>query len=291
MRLIFLIVCHKKTPALIYNLEKFSKFENCHVIVHIDKKSHLLPSDLVISKNIHYYENPTVVKWGGFSQIQVTYNLLKYIDHMDYDYVSLMSGEDVFIRSQEAFNCFLKSNNLFDFVGFCRSDGDLYNPIDRVQYCYPFYFFNRDKSKIYSCLRRITFFMFSLGLFKNKATPYKRFCKGSNWFTIRKSTSSLIVDEVDNKKLLDFYKNSFCADEVFVQTIIYNNCMLDSVYDFFNYDDNRMSLRYVDWKSGPDFPKVLTISDLESEFPKDVFFIRKICSSVKVSELNKLFGL
>jgi RNA recognition motif-containing protein len=55
--------------------------------------------------------------------------------------------------------------------------------------------------------------------------------------------------------------------------------------------DNKMSLRYVNWIDGPEYPKLLTKNDLKQKFEKDIFFVRKISSELTESELEKLFPM
>lgn len=290
MKLVFLIVCHKMSASLIYNLKKFSGFKNSIVIVHIDRKSSLNPEQLVHSDNIYYYKYPLDIKWGSDSQIKVTLELLSYAQNFDFDYVSLMSGEDVFIRDEEYFIDFLKANKDKDFIGFSRNELGLVDPISRVKYRYPKVFFDKSRSKFNFIARKFTSFLFRLGFFKKAKIPYDRFCKGSNWFTVRRSTANIILNEVRSKRLMDFYEGSFCADEVFIQTIVYNLKLHTSVYRYFDcVDDNRMSLRYVDWSSGPNYPRLLDKLDLASDFDKDIFFVRKIDSSLSSEDLGNLF--
>ncbi|HHI5025615.1 TPA: hypothetical protein ACP5VK_004741, partial [Vibrio parahaemolyticus] len=54
--------------------------------------------------------------------------------------------------------------------------------------------------------------------------------------------------------------------------------------------DNIKSLRYIDWKSGPDFPRVFSRKNLlDVNIPKIYFFCRKIDPSLSVKELSDLF--
>jgi hypothetical protein len=291
MKLFFLIVCHKITPSLLYNLKKFSTFKKSKVLVHIDKKSNFGEKELIKAKNINYIKERVDIKWGSISQVFATYNMLLSIDKEDFDYVSLMSGEDLFIRSEDEFLSFLKLHYGKEFLGVQKKYDMLINPKDRYIYKYPSFFFNPKPSMINKYIIRIYSFLFKLGFLKNKKKkPYAKFYKGSNWFTISKEVSRLFIKEIEQKKLFDYFKHSFCIDEVIFQTILINNGLLKKIYLIdHNVNDNKMSLRYINWEDGPEYPKVLKKKDLLQPFDKDIFFVRKISNELNEQTLSSLF--
>lgn len=291
MKLFFLIVCHKITPSLLYNLKKFSTFKNSKVLVHIDKKSKFSEDDLLKAENIIYMKEHLDIQWGSISQVNVTYKMLLTINSENYDYVSLMSGEDLFIKSEEEFISFLSSHIGLEFIGVQKDNYGFYNPNNRFMYKYPTSFFSSNPSLANKFIKSATNFLFKIGLFQNKQKlPYKSFYKGSNWFTLSKQAVKLIINEIDTKKLLDYFQNSFCIDEVIFQTILINNGFLNKIYLINkNVDDNKMSLRYVNWIDGPEYPKLLNKKDLEQQFENNIFFIRKISSYLSEEELNSIF--
>ena len=54
---------------------------------------------------------------------------------------------------------------------------------------------------------------------------------------------------------MNIFNYSFCADELYLQTI------LNSYNPNINIDDNEMAARYIDWKRGK--PYTFTINDVE----------------------------
>jgi len=291
MKLYFLVVCHKITPSLLYNLEKFSKFKKSKVLVHIDKKSNFSKKNLFESDNISYMKDRLNIKWGNVSQIQLTYEMFKLIKNEDFDYASLMSGEDLFIHSEIQFISFLKKHRTQEFLGVERCDGKFYNPEERFIFNYPSSYFCSNPSIFNKVVVRIYNKLFKFGFLKNKKPfPYENFYKGSNWFTISKDMVNLFEKKISDKKLLEFFKHSFCIDEVVLQTIVMNNNLKDKLYLINdNVDDNKMSLRYVNWKDGPEHPKVLEKNDL-IQIKDDIFFVRKISPKLSLEDLRILLG-
>lgn len=292
MKLIFLIVCHKVTPSLLYNLKKFSTFKNSKILVHIDKKSNFGENELLKADNIFYMKEHFDIRWGSVSQVITTYQMMLEIKNEEFDYLSLMSGEDLFIRSEEEFVSFLKSHNGQEFIGVINDNNTFYDPKDRFLYKYSSSFFNPNPTFTNKFFMLFNTLLFKLGFLKNKKKqPYKNFYKGSNWFTISKKTVELIINDIEKKELLDYFKNSFCIDEVIFQTIIVNNSFLNRIYLINdNVSDNKMSLRYINWTDGPEYPKLLKKKDLMQKFDNDIFFVRKVSPAVKEEDLVTLFG-
>ncbi len=54
--------------------------------------------------------------------------------------------------------------------------------------------------------------------------------------------------------------------------------------------DNKMSLRYVNWTDGPEYPKLLKKEDLVKSFDSDIFFVRKVSSKLDEKEFNFFKG-
>ncbi|MBL4248875.1 hypothetical protein H8F16_17485, partial [Vibrio fluvialis] len=122
-----------------------------------------------------------------------------------------------------------------------------------------------------------------------------RFYKGSNWFTLSKRASNFIHLHVKaNKYILDYFSKSYCCDEVFFHSILMNEP--DFRYNVFKceypwIDDNTKSLRYIDWVTGPNFPKIFSREDLlNSNIPKITFFCRKIDPTLSLNELCYFFN-
>ena len=292
MKIIFMIACHKVTPSILYNLKKFSTFENSKVLVHIDKKSNSNENDFIRADNIHYMEKRLDVRWGSAAQVRATYQMLLSIINEDFDYVSLMSGEDLFVRSEEEFISFLKSKNGLEFIGVEKDNKGFYNPSDRFLYRYSSPFFNSNPPLVDKFYKLLSVVLFKLSFLENKKKPpYKNFYKGSNWFTISKKAVKLIVNEIEKKELMDYFKKSFCIDEVIFQTILINNGFLNKIYLIDdNVEDNKMSLRYINWTDGPEYPKLLNKQDLTKKFSNDIFFLRKISAELDEEDLFTILG-
>ena len=88
------------------------------------------------------------------------------------------------------------------------------------------------------------------------------------------STIKYILEYIsDNPWFLDIFEKSICGDEVFFHTIIKTNSKV-IVFDNPNY--GHKALRYIDWTSGPEYPKILNEEDSVNMKKSNYLFARKV---------------
>jgi hypothetical protein len=288
----FLVQCHQLTNPLIYNVRKLSKIKNVKIFIHVDKKVDISDFLQLESPGVFFIKNRVDVRWGGHAQINVALNLFKEIMEFDFDYASFISGDDLFYHSISDFNDFLLVNTGKEFIGVEKIAEATFS--SRVKFIYPEVFMERNLSLWLRVKKKVYMQGFKVGLFKNKnKSPFHKLYKGSNWFTLTKAAITYIYDDIQkNDDINVYFKKSFCSDEIIFQSILMNSKFKDSIYKIsdINYGDNRMSLRHIDWGSGPVYPKIFNRKDLCNELPADCFFIRKVDSKIQLDFLDKTFG-
>ena len=97
--------------------------------------------------------------------------------------------------------------------------------------------------KIHSLLLKIQ------KIFLIKRNKNKKYYKGSNWFSISNSFARYVISK--EKEIEKEYKYTFCADEIFLQTLIKNSEYAKNIYK--NHEKNVLALRYIDWERGNPF--------------------------------------
>lgn len=103
MKLAFLIQCHKN-PKQINKLIQVLSHPDVDLYVHIDKKSEISAEQINLNTSnvkILNDEDRVDVRWGTFSQVKATLNLLKEAYEKKYDYYWLISGQDFPLVSVE----------------------------------------------------------------------------------------------------------------------------------------------------------------------------------------------
>lgn len=73
------------------------------------------------------------------------------------------------------------------------------------------------------------------------------------------------------------FVKSYCCDEVFFHSLI--KTWSDVVF-FESKKLKSNSLRYIDWETGPEYPRILTVDDVDKVKASGCFFARKIPKSI-----------
>lgn len=247
------------------------------IYVQIDKKSRLKIEELPQYFNVFYFKEIKVY-WGDVSQV---YNM-KFIFHeaynKGYERYCLISGDDFPIKSNAYIIDFFNKhkNNIFMYANALPilTWGFNYG-FDRLDRYWFMKFNNRTFVKY---LGRVTLIIQRILTIKLKRFPLKYYA-GSNWINLTHESLEYIFNFLKNQpEFLNKLKYSRATDEIWVQSIIMNSYLKDKVIN----DD----LRYIDWETGPEYPKVLNLDDLEAIKKSEALFARKF----KLSKHSKIIG-
>lgn len=290
MKKIFLILAHEVSNCLVANVKYLSSNFNNTVLIHLDKKSRIENFNFLASTNVMFIEDRINVQWGDISVVQATIGLLKNSLEYEYEYCFLLSGDDLITMKEYDIDTLISENYGKDFYhiqDFRDNKGD---PDKLVKFKHLSFHYNKEKSfpqKIYS---RFYEYIKSI-FFKNKSydnlnSKYNiNLHKGVQWFSLPKSSSKLIVDFiVKNPNFINIFSRSFCPDEIFFVSLL-NNLNPNNNY----HDESKLNnaLRYIDWKSGPDYPKTILLEELIPIANKGYFFCRKIDRNISLQELEE----
>ncbi|EMO0471167.1 core-2/I-branching enzyme [Pluralibacter gergoviae] len=291
MNKVFAITCHKVTKALIFTVSYLSKFKENIIIIHVDKKSKMEEFKFLECDNVIFIKERENIFWGSISQIKATISLLQYSLLFNFEYFFLLSGDDVPVASNEIMNNFLKKNFGMDFFHFQDKRNNYVNPVFRVKYNYLNIHFMRRTSIVHKVGRRLHQVFKILFINRNYTKNAYRLpvlYKGVNWFGATKSSVEYILNYInENPWYLALFRKSLCADEVFFHSIINTN--VNSVF-YFNNDSLNNALRYIDWHSGPEYPKILNNDDFFSIIKQQVFFARKISDTFDLKMIENHIG-
>jgi hypothetical protein len=236
------------------------------VYVQIDKKAALSIDSLPKYKNVFYFKEIEVY-WGDFSLVQNMLSVLKKAFVNKHTHYLIISGDDLPIKPN------------WEIIEFFHNNKDkiyMYsNPLPIASWGFNHGFDRLDRywyMKIKS--RQLAKILGRSGLLLQKflGIKVKRFpltyYAGSQWINLTHSSLEVVIEFLDNnpaymKKL----KYSRATDEIWVQSIIMNTELKDKVV---NND-----LRYIDWETGPEFPKKLNENDLDKLERSNALFARK----------------
>lgn len=275
----YLILAHKYGQQLITLLRMLDDNNN-DIYVHIDKKTKDFPFDLVkdvCKRSYIYFVDCINVQWGGYSLVRAELSLLKAAtQNREYEYLHLISGEDLPIKRQDEIRHFLAENKGKEFICF---DSDIFEDTDRVSY---WYFLQEligksNRSRYAFLLSKIQ--ETSVKLQKRlsiKRNTEVHFRKGAQWFSITDDLARYVVgheDEIERQ-----YRYTKCADEIFLQTLVYNSPFYQQVYSLDYNNSCHAMLRLIDWKKGN--PYIYRNHDFEELIHSEELFARKFDDKV-----------
>lgn len=272
MKLAFLILAHKN-PDQVQMLVDMLLDEQCAVFVHIDKKSSRFFNDFITRNQdrpgLRIYSRYKVY-WGSYNQIRATFFLLEEACRLEkFDFVKLISGQDLPVRPLAAFRDFLSARRENSFMSFSKLP-DTGNwagrgGLDRVE----LFWFTHFPSSLAFFFNKLNVLLHlvqnRLGL---RIRSDHQLYGGANWFTLNREMAMFVAGIIRKfPRLLRRYRNTRLADEIVLQTILLNS-------DFANRIVNS-SLVYVDWQNGPEYPRTLTLDDVSRIEQSGEFFARK----------------
>lgn len=298
MRHAYLIIAHAGWEQLKILL-KLLDYENNDIYIHIDKKAKSVPiSDLksaTTKSNIEIYCEYKVY-WGSFELVQTELLLFQKARERCYDYYHLISGTDMPIKSQEHINRFFEEHKGLEFVHFDTEERlkidheigrrtHLYHFLQNYRRRYKIQFFN----SVFTFLERVLLLVqMAIGVDRLKKYPEFVIKYGSQWVSITGDLVSYILSQ--QEMIYRIFKYTNCADELFIQSIVYNSNFNERLYDK-NYDDNMHgNMRLIDmkrrghsgnpytWENG-DWPEIRN---------SDCLFARKFSMSVDEQIINQV---
>lgn len=282
MRHAFMVICHNNIEVLKAQMSILDS-DTSDFYIHIDKGAKLDTNDIekAVSKSHVYFLNSKKIKWGHYSQVECELRLLQMAVRRKYDYYHLLSGVDMPIKTYKQIDEFFTNHTGKEFVHF----DTLTPPIlfkDRID-TYNFFpsrsVFWRKCNGVLVKMQKIL----KIHRLKNKEYVVQ---KGCNWFSI---THGLAIEIVDNiSELRKQYRYSFCGDEVFLQTFVYNSVHRNNLYNKNFNNDYYSCMRLIDWERGN--PYVYRITDFDQLINSEYLFARKFdydIDSAIVKELEK----
>jgi hypothetical protein len=253
------------------------------IYVHIDKKCSISPDLFQDEENVYVIKRYKVY-WAGYGMIYATLDLFKLAYSHHCDYFVMISGADFPVKTNQQIISEIKANLTNNFMGYFplpysdpawgRNGG-----LDRLQ----LYWENVKNPKAPTLFNRLCGF----GRIIQRALKIKRklyplpFYGGSNWTNLSRESVAYILSFVDqHPDYPEWFRYVRFSEEIWIQTIVMNSPQAEKTIN----NDRR----YIDWKTGPDAPRLLREIDYEKIIASDAFFARKFDSNIDNVILEKL---
>lgn len=284
MKLGFLILAHRYPNQLLKLIEGLLLVDGSKIYIHVDQKNfeefRSIINQFKNNSRVVFIEETYKVYWGSYNQILATLALIKAaVKSNSEEYCMLLSGQDFLIKKPSELLNFFKVNNGSEYMVHFKlpdlqwQDGGL-NRLGNYHLNFPKHpwLTNKINAVIGKLQTAIKF----------KRQPFFDQYGGSNWFNLSMEALQYIVNYLDkNPAYLKTFKYSLTADEIFVQSILMNSEFKSKMIP--------QDLRYTNWSTGPEYPKILRESDFEELITAESkFFARKFDATKDSIILDKL---
>ena len=277
MSIAILVLAHKNEEQVNRLVDHLVK--DFSIYVHIDKNSKIKIKE---QENVYVYKKYKTY-WGSYNIVRATLLLLKKAYENAYNRYLLISGQDLPIKTNEEIKKFFTENKCEYIFGEkmpvpgVTSNGGL----EWVTKYWPNWNLRENKNmlkeKIYRFERKV---LNIISKIKIRPLDYE-FYKGMQWVNFTHDCVKKILNYLENdKKYLKRYKWTNCSDEIFFQTL------LNQLKDLHIVNN---SLRFVDWESGPEFPRVLRENDYDRIINSGAIFARKFDADIDERIISKIF--
>ena len=253
------------------------------VFVHLDKRSAIRISDF------DAFTKTKVIKkikatWGSLGIVHATLELLALASSgHGYDRYVLISGQDLPLKTNADIVAFFAQHPDTDFVDsnpFAESEQSRLTRVSRFHF-FPRRTFSHLLTRVLAdASRRLDALLSLAGV--RRSMDY-RFRWGSQWMDLTSDTVDQVLRLVRNDtEFLKRFRFTFCPDEVFFQTAIESCGRADLALE--------SPRRYIDWKTGPEHPRVLRKEDLAMVEASDMLFARKCDTSIDPDLVERLYA-
>lgn len=300
MKHAFLVMAHANFPLVGRLLKKLDHPDNT-IYLHIDAKSAFSDEDLKMLRDccrfskLHLTPRHTVT-WGGYSQIDCDLRLLEAAVKGDHDYYHFISGVDFPTKPMSAIHAFFEKYKGCEFVHFCTDEFTERNRFRHSLYHIFQEKCGRDLKSPYYFLERVSLALqsriFKVDRSKKfKDTVYK---SGSCWYSMTHACAKYLLSKEDAIKKM--FSSSYCCDEYFIQTILYNSPFKENLYcEKYPIDSDQACLRSIDWEregAAIGSPYTFDVDDYEELVRSPNLFCRKVTDQTpKGEELIKKLEL
>jgi len=208
---------------------------------------------------------------------------MKVSTSKNYDRYLLISGQDLPILSNQDIikyftdniNNYLRGERLPALFWRELPQGGL----DRMKYFYA----NCHNNKLLNISSRLL--NYTLHRFQDIFKYYRKIPNdlygGSTWFNLTHEAIIICLEKMYDEKYINMFKYTRCADEIIIQSILYNSKLSSSIIN-----DN---LRYTDWNKGGNSPKVLTLDDFKKIVNSGKLFARKFDYAIDSKVIEKIY--
>ncbi len=284
----YLIAAHNKPHQLLTLIALLDNDRN-DIYLHIDRKADGFSEDALraAAPNSRVYFVPRRdARWGSEVFIDVIVSLLAKAAEEEHVFYHMLSGVDLPLKPQREIHAFFDAHAGREFVSFERETAKpevIFGRIGLWHWTRPVDPFALKLHRRLSPLSGRIQKLLGVNRIRNSGVVFQ---KGGVWFSITHAFALHALEQI--KTYRRFYRNSSCADEIWLQTALYNSPFMDK-RAFMGFDDEQAAtMRYVDWTGGGASPRTLKDADFDMLMDSGMLFARKFDESVDANVIMRI---
>lgn len=252
----------------------------------IDKKNPIKDEEVIKrypTKSKVFFVPRIKISWAGHSQIEANMLLYEYSSKGNYDYYHFLQGSDFPVKTADYVDAFFEKNAGKEFVNIYYTD------FAKIKCGYYHFFTNNHwfRTNLFvKALNKTSLFIQKL-LHVNRNSDLELY-SGSALTSLTHECVTYLLDR--KEEISRRFKYTLAADEVFLQTMIYNSLFREKIYKFERtYNAN---VRFIDLsRKDGNPPYTLFVSDFDEliSADEDVCFARKFIESADMEIIEKLY--
>lgn len=275
MQKAYLIMAHKD-PKQVLRLVSRLNDGHSEFFIHIDKKAEFSQFNILneLGNVLHFLERFDS-KWGKLGTIEPFLNGMEAVQKSPkkFDRILLLSGQDYPIKSNTEIDSFFEKSEKTVFIDhflipnykkWPGNDRGGWYRVDKYYFGTKWYQFFFSKS--------LNFLSGFLPFLKRKIPYGLKPFTGQTWWNLDAYALNYVLNfHKNHPDYIKFHKNTFVADELFMQMIVANSTDQKLLQSIENSEK-----RFTIWeKKDSAHPKVLRKTDLEAIMASDDLFARK----------------
>ena len=283
MKHCYLILAHDR-PFQLKKLIGLLDDPRNSLVLHVDSKSALELDDLASAASISEVRfAPRVdVNWAGFSVVEATLSGICTALELDFDYLHLISGADLPIKTNDEIDRFISARPEMLYVNFAPHNYEFANY--KVQVYHPFVDRRsfRSNKAVKALNHSLARGQLALGFRRQKVGNIYH---GSEWWSLPREFVLELASMAD--WIRSRYRMTLASDEVFVQTLLMERGLRDRVYRFEEPDHG--NLRLIDWRRRVgNSPHTWRMDDMDALLgaDEDYLFARKFDEEVDIEVIE-----
>lgn len=265
-----LILAHQHFDHLLDLVSQFD--QDFFVYIHLDRRATITNHQIRLLKEnpqVQFVSQELKVNWGGINHLKAILLLAEEaIKNGGIDYFHVISGQDYPIKKINSFKKFFEENPC-DYLDFFEVSKSTWKEewMSRLRYYGLYEVFSAKSVLGRKLINGIILFQRKLGF--SRRLPTMTLYGGSGWWSLRQASVKYVLDvSKQNPLLLRRLRYTFCADEIYFQTILLNSPKKNEIVN--------NNLRFIDWtKRNGNFPANLDETDFDALINSDRFFARR----------------